>query len=63
MKYKVGSPVYRDGVHGRVVRCLWLIDMADKNKPMEPAYEVHFADGRRLIHRETELSVYEGLKR
>lgn len=58
VKYKVGSPVLRDGVHGRVVRCLWLIDIAEQ-KPMQPAYEVQFTDGRRLILRESELSVYQ----
>jgi hypothetical protein len=54
--YARRETVYRDGVAGKVIRRLWLIDQADRMKPAQPAYEVQFTDGRILILEENELS-------
>lgn len=55
-RFEPNSTVYRDGVAGKVVRRLYLIDISKGYKPMQPAYEVRFADGRRLVLEENELS-------
>ncbi len=54
--YARRETVYRDGVAGKVIRRLYLIEQGDQSKPIQAAYEVQFTDGRRLILAENELS-------
>jgi hypothetical protein len=56
LQYRTGDLVCdKEGLIGRVVCGLWLVDMKDESKRAQPGYWVRYEDGRELRKLESEL--------